>query len=831
MTYYNDLKNMNILIDLQPCQSGSAKGGIGRYSLELTKAILQENRHHKISILLNATLPYENEIRSQLKNLIPSHHFHVFNIPNHIAELYDLPFKTRVAELIRERFIADLNPDVVYISSLFEGLGDNVVSSIGSLYPKERTVVTLYDLIPLATPKNYLTNHILKGHYLRKVEHLKKAELLLAISEYSMEEGIKLLPASPKRVTNISSAADEKFRKLNLTNEDLTAIKEKYRINNRFLMFTGSYDSRKNHSTLIKAFALLNKKLQSEYQLVFVGHGSESTYKRLMNSGKKLGLEDTSLIFLDGINDEELVKLYNACTLFVFPSLREGFGLPALEAMACGCPTIGSNTTCIPEVIQIDEAMFNPQSADEIADRMTFFLENDSARNKLAENQAKNAKKFSWRETAKKALAFIENNISQAPNNVLSNGYTNFLSVYKQLKKEYSEDVDTGFLSACATSLMKNELAINSINRQLKVGWVSTWNTKCGIASYSKYLLEHFTSEIYIFANQSNDLTHDDQTNVSRCWTMESNNLDPLKNEILAQNIDIVMIQFNYGFFDFHSLTELITQLKQSGLGIFLTFHSTKDPDERILKKKLSSLTNTINNADGVFVHSLNDIKRLENIGITTEVRLLNQGFHNYETLPTSYKMTSSIASYGYFLPHKGLDIIVDAIKILHDKGKKVNLQMINAAYPAQISYNLIEDIKEKIKNYNLENHITLITDYLEDDESIEKLHESEIIIYAYQNTGESSSAAVRMGIASKKLVLVTPLDIFHDVSDCVIKMHGFDAHTIADEIEDYLNKLIHHSHETSNVINHAMRMVDMNSWQNVATFLEKQLHYLYETN
>jgi hypothetical protein len=134
-------------------------------------------------------------VREQFRSLLPQHRILAFDVPRGVAEMNrDLP-RTHLAELVRERFIAQIRPDVVHVSSLIEGLGDDTVTSVGELYPASRTVVTLYDLIPLVERDRYLSNHVLEEHYLGKVDHLRRAGMLLAIPAVRASSSA----ASPRR--------------------------------------------------------------------------------------------------------------------------------------------------------------------------------------------------------------------------------------------------------------------------------------------------------------------------------------------------------------------------------------------------------------------------------------------------------------------------------------------------------------------------------------------------------------------------------------------------------------------------------------------------------
>lgn len=265
---------MKILIDLQSCQSGSRFGGIGRYSLALAKTMIRVGHRHDFYVLLNKSLPYENDVRADFVDLIPQHKIIAIDIPSGVAENKTVVSGeiglTRMAELVREKFIVDFAPDLVHVTSLIEGLGDDVVTSVGLLFPASRTAVTLYDLIPLVEQKKYLTNHVLEKHFFQKIDFMRRAGILLAISNYSKAEGESVGGFDPERIVNISSAVDSKFKPRSISKEREQDIRGRFNICRKFFIYVASFDSRKNQEGLIRAFALTSPETREEYQLVII---------------------------------------------------------------------------------------------------------------------------------------------------------------------------------------------------------------------------------------------------------------------------------------------------------------------------------------------------------------------------------------------------------------------------------------------------------------------------------------------------------------------------------------------------------------------------------
>ncbi|HCJ51104.1 MAG TPA: glycosyl transferase family 1, partial [Gallionella sp.] len=164
----------------------------------------------------------------------------------------------------------------------------------------------------------------------------------------------------------------------------------------------------KNLPRLIKAYAVLPAPLRAAHQLLLAGKMPEGNIAEFKHVAISAGLKPDELCFTGYVTDEELIQLYNLCKLFVFPSWHEGFGLPALEAMACGAPVIGANTTSLPEVIGLEAALFDPLDVAAITAKMAQALEDKKFRTTLREHGLQQAKRFSWNESAKRAIAAWE---------------------------------------------------------------------------------------------------------------------------------------------------------------------------------------------------------------------------------------------------------------------------------------------------------------------------------------------------------------------------------------------------------------------------------------
>lgn len=401
---------MRIILDLQACQASSMHRGIGRYSMALALAMARNSSGHELRIVLNEDYPDSvAAIRQAFDGLLPHSHIGTFVTPVPAGEVDPRNgWRVRAAERVREHYLASLRPDVVHVASLFEGLGDNSVVSLLHGEGRFDTAVTLYDLIPLMRKERYLADPNMAAWYYRKLESLKNAELLLAISGSAREEGIELLQLPPERVVNISSAVDSIFRPRALGPDERSALLARHGLRREFIMYTGGIDYRKNIEGLVEAYARLPVRLRRQYQLAVVCSIRDPDRFRLERLAARFGLAKDDLVLTGFVSDDDLVSLYNCTALFVFPSLHEGFGLPALEAMACGAPVIGSNTSSIPEVIGRADAMFDPADIDAIGAAMAGVLADPARQADLRAHGLTQARRFSWDASARRAIDAFE---------------------------------------------------------------------------------------------------------------------------------------------------------------------------------------------------------------------------------------------------------------------------------------------------------------------------------------------------------------------------------------------------------------------------------------
>lgn len=1172
---------MRILIDMQGAQTESRFRGIGRYSLSIAQAIARHAGSHEVWLALNGAFPESLEdLRAAFAGLVPPERIVVFDVPRPVAEHETTNrWRARAAEHVRAHFLAELQADVVLVTSLFEGYVDDAVTRIDTAAHGSKTVVILYDLIPYLKPEVYLPTTVLRQYYDRKIASLRNADLLLSISAYSREEAVATLGLDAQRVVNISTAVDGRFRRMQYPAELCGALRERLGIRRDIVMYApGGFDSRKNFDGLIQAYAQLPRRYRDAYQLVIVSKINRGDQVNLLGLASQAGLDEDELVLTGYVSDDELVMLYNMADLFVFPSKHEGFGLPVLEAMACGAPVIGSNATSVPEVIGNEDALFDPLQPAAIAAKLEQLMSDDALRERLREQGLAQARTFSWDRSGIAAVAAMEalvagmpaladlpwerqqqvsaqryrdllarvaaeyrsapqandeelkaladvmaRNLQQterirrsrvlpgklswrlegpfdssyslallnretaqalsslghdvalhstegpgdfAPNPAFLEANPEIAQLHGRVATLRQEDADAcsrnlypprvedmrgrfnmlhhyaweesafpyewasafnehlqamtclsthvqkvmidqgvhipmstsgcgvdhwervqadrsrpcpgrafrflhvsscfprkgadvllraygeafsdaddvtlviktfanphneihtwladarrdnpaypdvvileedmsdaqlkGLLEQChalvapsraegfgmplaeamlsglpvittgwsgqldfcnpdtawlvdfhfapaqthfglfgsvwaepdqahlartmrevhdlpaherrvkadqGRALLMSQFKWRDVAERLvdaarafskpgradeqKIGWISTWNTKCGIATYSAHLIHSLPAPVTVFAPHAAERTAADGAEVVRCWEAGDNDtLDELAAAIDAAGVTTLVLQFNYGFFQFERLAAFLAAQREAGRIVIAMLHATIDP-AHVPHKRLDMLVPGLRACERVLVHSVGDLNRLKGYGLLENVTLFPHGVLDWpEPAERAASRSFRVASYGFFLPHKGLPELVTAISLLRQDGRDVRLNMVNAEYPIGESAALVAQVKDLVRQLGVGDRVDMCTDFLDDHDSLAKLDAADLIVFPYQNTGESASGAVRYGLASGRPVAVTPLAIFDDVSRVTFRFDGQSPREIADGIARLMDEI-----------------------------------------
>jgi glycosyltransferase involved in cell wall biosynthesis len=262
-----------------------------------------------------------------------------------------------------------------------------------------RSVFTLHDTAYLHFPEYYLPRNRI---FLRIMipRFLRRAERVIVVSEHTRGDAIRFYDLDPDRIHVIPEGVDERFTR-DTDAETVSTIRERYGVPDRFILHVGTIQPRKNLTTLLEAFAALHAR-HPDVGLVIAGANGwlfEGFFERLRRSG----LEDR--VTLTGqIPDEDLPGLYRSAEIFAYPSVYEGFGLPPLEAMACGVPVVCSNASSLPEVVGDAGILLDPLDVGGWVAALDGLLGDAQLRADLAARGPARARRFTWDAAAKQTL-------------------------------------------------------------------------------------------------------------------------------------------------------------------------------------------------------------------------------------------------------------------------------------------------------------------------------------------------------------------------------------------------------------------------------------------
>lgn len=269
--------------------------------------------------------------------------------------------------------------------------------------PKEKScpfVITLHDVIPLKMPQTVGENY-LRIFNEEMPNIMSYCDGIITVSNFSKEDIAKSFNFPKEKIYVTYLAAEDIYRPMD-KKECAALINKFYGIDGEYILYVGGFSPRKNIVGLIEAFSKFKSKYKKDVKLVIAGKQGKS-YAIYKKRSQDLNIED-SVLFPGFIPIEHLPVLYNASELLVYPSFYEGFGLPPIEAMACGTPVITSNVTSIPEVIEDCAVFINPHDVDELSKAIYNVFNDDKLRENLVIRGLIRSSELNWRKTAKDTL-------------------------------------------------------------------------------------------------------------------------------------------------------------------------------------------------------------------------------------------------------------------------------------------------------------------------------------------------------------------------------------------------------------------------------------------
>lgn len=462
---------------------------------------------------------------------------------------------------------------------------------------------------------------------------------------------------------------------------------------------------------------------------------------------------------------EQVATLYKKCHCLVAPSRGEGFGLPMAEAMWLGLPVITTGFGGQCDFCREDTAWLVDYTFEQ-------------ARSHLSEDGSL------WVEPDADHLARLMRQVSKAP------------AEERQKKIAAAQDlVRNAFTWQAAGDRLVDflgQLDREDSERSVRVGLVTTWNSRCGIAEYSKYMLGQLdeTLDVVVLAPKEEEKVSLDERFVKRVWE-GSKVHEQLPQAVQHAGLEALVVNFHPSFFSSSSLKKMLQVLEGLDIPVFIVFHNTKDSVDM-----LQGMTKELASAERLLVHGVDDLNRLKDMGLAANAAFFPHGVNTLsgmeqiesENMPEDFLDHRVIASSGFLMAHKGILELIEAFAILKEHDDDLRLLLVNSLYPGQASLEYYDECCKQIRAKGLEKEVHLIPDFLEIEECLWLLQHAELIVYPYLDTPESSSASVRMGLAANRPVACTPLQIFDDVRACVQHLPGHAPSEIAAGIRELLD-------------------------------------------
>ncbi len=461
------------------------------------------------------------------------------------------------------------------------------------------------------------------------------------------------------------------------------------------------------------------------------------------------GAPQIELIDRDISLDEHLA-LYRRADVMVLPARGEGYNLPAAEALAAGLRLIvtgwGGHMDFVgqaaPGAVRLVDYRFD-WSGSHLATPFSLWAEPDEADLVCALREA-----------------VARRDIEPAP-------------------VAFSQPDVAGALATFAA-----ELLVPSVPKPARVGWITTWDVRCGIAGYSRHLVDAVHLPSVIFADTRTMAGPD----VLPSWVPGSpDSLGALTRAILRENPPAIVLQHQPGLFAWSTLVTLLDDPALSGRVVCVTLHNTINLGEAAPDTR-NAAVRALGAVSRVAVHTLADVNRLSAMGLNANVVLIPQGATSpgvsvpVRTLSTADRVT--IGCYGFFLPGKGILALIEAFAHLKLAWPNAQLKLVNAEYPAGVSLSEIAAAHLAITRLRLDGSIVLHTEYQTDAASTAMLQTCDLICLPYEQSKEASSAALRTALSTGVAVATTPATIFDEAGAAVLRLPGFTWKEIADGLE-----------------------------------------------
>lgn len=374
---------MKIGIDVRPIQVHKQRWrGVGSYARNLLAAIKEIDHENEYYLYADRRLPLDEQ----------------FDAPNFHIESSTL----KSGWLTKNPYVQRQMATPIDLKRRHYDLFHFLFSQDAPFFCPSPYIVTVHDLISLIFPADYRHNP-LRSYYDRAwLRAARFARKIVAVSETTKQDLVKIAGIDPDMITVIYEGVAPEFFSPP-PSERAEELAELSGLPDKFIFYLGGLDKRKNLVTLFTAMAALDPELRAMYPLVIAGE-PDQWFDRTRAEIDEAGVAD-SVLFTGFLSLEELIVAYRRASVFVMPSLYEGFGLPVLEAMACRTPVVCANAGSLPEIAGESALMFDPLSSEQLSAAITRVLSDSTFASQISEAGVSRAKQFLWSKTAEQTIS------------------------------------------------------------------------------------------------------------------------------------------------------------------------------------------------------------------------------------------------------------------------------------------------------------------------------------------------------------------------------------------------------------------------------------------
>ncbi len=469
------------------------------------------------------------------------------------------------------------------------------------------------------------------------------------------------------------------------------------------------------------------------------------------------------------LSDDEVQGLYNLASCYVHPARGEGFGLPVAEAMASGVPVISLEHSGLADFVCPETAITIPFQVEKA---LTHFDLPGST----------------WAEPDQDQLESAMRRLAGDPD----------AEAVRQRVRRARQLVRDRFSWEAAVQRWRSFIEELEYGAQVaKVAMVSTWNSRCGIAENTRHLVDQAGEalEIELLANKGVEaLDVAAEVGVSRCWSNRwSPELDELSDALRLSDAHVVHFQFNFGFFELQHLAELIDR-ELPRRGVVMSLHRTRDIEIDGELVSLSQIRSTLSRVDQLIVHQQSDVVNLAQMDLVDNVRVIPLGTAPCPPVtPAAVRQAIGladrpvIATFGFLLRHKGTLELLGVVDTLRSEFPGLCLLALCARHPDVTSASYEDSVRREIQRRGLEGNVILDTDYIPEQAARALLRGVDAIVLPYQETGESSSAALRFVLPLGRPIIASDLAIFADSREALFRVEPADPAALEDAVRRVL--------------------------------------------